>query len=230
MTKQEFIDHVLDVLNEAESDFNPDQFIGADMAQVPNYVEKLYPAAWRRAANLSEKGLLPKTWFETISFKGNSHVVDAENGTGYVVLPDDFLVLSSFKMRGWKTACHTAVEENDPIGRKQSNEYVRGTPQRPVCVYNHETVQVRDGDIFTEELKKVLTYYSLPKTSDARTHVIEMALYIPNVMMMPYELKFSTNLFDPLVYLCASQVLTSLEKYDAAKAFDQKFLEMINNK
>jgi len=222
MTKQEFIAHVLEVLNEADHSIGTQMMIGSDLSKVSVYVEDLYPDAWRRALKL-----LPLSWFETKSFASSTKVVDAPDGTGFVVLPDDFLLLSSFKMRGWKKPCLTAEEETPVINSIQANEYTRGTPRRPVCVLRFTIITERDGDVFTDVHKKALYYYSLPKTADASTHYIEQALYIPNVKVMPENFEFNENLIEPLTYLCASTVLTSFEKNDAAKSLDNKVIEMI---
>lgn len=222
MTKQEFISHVLEILNEADQSIGTQMMIGSDMSKVNLYIEDLYPAAWRRALKI-----LPLTWFETKSFASSTKVVDAPDGTGFIVLPDDFLLLSSFKMRGWKKPCLTAEEETPIINSIQSNEYTRGTPQRPVCVLRFSIITERNGDVFTDVHKKSLHYYSLPKTADTGTHVIEQALYVPNVKVMPDDFGFSDNLIEPLAYICASTVLTSFEKSDAAKSIENKLTEMI---
>lgn len=223
MTKQEFINRVLAVLNEASmADPTGTIFIGADTAKVELQIEKLYPAAWRRCVNI-----MPKSWFENKSFANAQKIVDAPNGTGDVVLPDDFLVVTSFKMTKWKTPCLIALEETPHLMALQSNDYTRGTEYRPVCLLRHKSILQRvDGTLVYQD-KKVLSYYSLPKTSDPSTHVIEHALYIPNITVMPETLSGDDNLIEPLAYMCASTVLNSFEKYDAVKAVESKIVEMI---
>jgi hypothetical protein len=218
MTKEEFISKVLVVLNEAASDEAIEQMIGADLTRVSVYIENLYPSAWRRAVKV-----LPLSWFGPTSFAGNTHKADAPGGTGYVVLPDDFLALYSFRMEGWKVPCLAAPESNEKIDRKQSKRYLRGTPQRPVCVTRLANVQ-EDG-VFA--VKKALYYYSLPRSGSESTHVVEEALYVANVTAMPDTLDIDGKLADPLAYICAGTVLASFEKNDLAKALDGKAMEMI---
>lgn len=224
MTKQEFIDRVLNILNETDSGLQAESFIGADMVQAQTYVEEMFPAAWRRAANIAQ---IPKIWFTNLSFAGAQKVIDAPDGTGYVVLPDDYLVLSTFKLKPWRTACLFADHETPQINKKQMNEYTRGTPLRPVCVIRHKTITVRNGDVFSYEIKKALCYYSVPKAATDSEHKIEIALYVPNFIEMPDKLVVDDKLIDPLAYLTASTVLTSFEKHDLAKAMDAKVLEVI---
>lgn len=223
MTKQEFINRVLLIMNEASmADPSGTMFIGADTAQVERQIEGLYPSAWRRCVKV-----MPRSWFESKSFATAQKIVDAPNGTGDVVLPDDFLLLTSFKMTKWKVSCLIAHEETPQLMAIQSNDYTRGTEYRPVCLLRHKTITVRIGDEFIQQTKKVLSYFSLPKTSDPTTHVIEHALYIQNITEMPDTITDDDNIIDPLAYMCASTVLNSFEKYDAMKAVELKLTEMI---
>ena len=214
MTKPEFITKVLYILNEADADISGADMIGSDMTKLEQYIENLYPAAWRRAVSL-----LPLSWFEKKSFSTSTKVVNATDGTGYIILPDDYLKLSSFKMTAWKQSCMEANDETPAINRKQANEYLRGNIYKPVCVLrfiNHESA-----------LKKAMWYYSLPRTTDEATHVVETALYIPNVTILATNAVIDNKLSEPLAYICASTVLISLEKTDSSKGIESLLLEMI---
>ncbi|GHT34550.1 hypothetical protein FACS189434_10910 [Bacteroidia bacterium] len=214
MTKQEFIQRVLTILNEADSVIDGATLIGADMVKIDLYVEKLYPAAWRRAVNV-----LPRHFFNSYSFAAQPHVQNKPQGTGYVVLPDDFLVLTSFKMRGWDSACLVLQPETPSINSRQANEYTRGTWKRPVCVRGFAQPPNTGKD--------ALFYYSMrPGYID---YEIETALYIKNIKTLTEtggKVDVDERLIEPLAYLTASTVLTSMEKYDLAKMLDQKFTEI----
>ncbi len=213
MNKQGFIQQVLHILNEAGT-IDGAEMIGADMTQLTNYIEKHYPGAWRRAVKI-----LPRSWFDTKSFADAAKVVDAPDGTGYVILPTDFLLLSSFRMKTWKVACKEAQEETPDINFKQSNEYLRGTLYEPVCVLrliNSENT-----------LKKAMYYYSVARSASADTHIVEEALYIPNVTTLADDVNIDDKLAEPLAYICAVAVLTTLEKTTAAKAIEAELLKLI---
>ena len=214
MTKTQFINHVLHLLNEAGS-IDGAEMVGADMTQLNLYIENLFPGAYRRAVNIPTL----KPYFENTSFAANTHVVNAPDGTGYVILPENYLALQSFKMTGWKTNVLEAQAETPQVNRKQANEYTRGSVQRPVCVLrfiNHENA-----------LKRALYYYSLPRRADASGHSIEQALYIANVSTLADEINISEQLFEPLAHICAAAVLTSFEKTDAAKAIEAELIKLI---
>ena len=214
MTKTEFINHVLHLLNEAGS-IDGAEMIGADMTQINLYIEKMFPGAYRRAVNVQAL----KPYFETLSFAEQTKVTNAPDGTGYVILPDNYLTLSSFKMTGWKINCTEAQAETPAINRKQANEYTRGTTQRPVCVLRHVNHE--------NALKRAIYYYSLPRRADDSGHTIENALYIPNVTELADDVNISEQLFEPLAHICAAAVLLSFEKTEAAKAIEAELIKLI---
>ena len=214
MLAADFIKHVTEILNEADASINGAELVGADMTNLSTYIEKLYPAAWRSAVKI-----LPRTWFLPKSFTNATKVANPTEGTGYIILPEDFLVLSSFKMTGWTVDVLSAPEETPAINKKQSNEYLRGTQRNPVCVLRYIS--------YNNALRKAMYYYSLPRTTDASTHVIEKALYVPNVTALGTDVDIDDNGLEPLAYLTAATVLTSFEKDTAAKAIENKILEMI---
>jgi hypothetical protein len=217
MTKQEFINRVLLIMNEAGmSDKQGNAFIGADSAQVDRYIEGSYVDAWRRCVKV-----MPRSWFSNKTFANSQLVPDLPGGTGYVVLPTDFYLLTSFKMRGWQKAVHEAAVENERTAAIQSNEYTRGSEIRPVCII---TVKSTPAGI-----THILKYYSLAKSSPE--HVVEEAIYVPVVkslkeVELQQSLDLSDQVIEPIAYLAASTVFTMFEKNEIAKALDQRAVEM----
>ena len=69
MTKQDYIQRVLLIMNEAGLyDKDGNSFVGADAAQVDRYIEGSYVDAWRRCATV-----MPKAWFKNASFSSETH-------------------------------------------------------------------------------------------------------------------------------------------------------------
>lgn len=124
----------------------------------------------------------------------NDQVENTDN-TGYIVLPDDFLRLVSFKMSVWKRAVTQAISEENPLYNKQKNTYTRGGIAKPVAVIRFEP---------SENNRKVLEYYSVTNNN----HNIDRLLYV--------DRKFAENLqddlVDPLTWICASKVLDVMEQ------------------
>lgn len=220
MTKQEFINRVLLIMNEAGMiDAQGNQFTGADAAQVDRYIEGSYVDAWRRCVKV-----MPRSWFaNSIMPTADKHTPDLQAGTGYIELPKDFYLLSSFKMKGWQKAVHEAAIENERTSNIQSNEFTRGSSIRPVCTISLKQV--------SDKIVQVLNYYSLPKGQT--THTVEEAIYVPVVKPLSElsteeaeNLNLNDQVAEPMAYLSASTVFTMFEKYDIAKALEQRAVEM----
>ena len=217
MKKLEYISRVLLIMNEMGRDDTQSIFTqGADSTQVDRYIEGSFIDAWRRCA-----AVLPKSWFGKKSFKTGQHVKNLTEGTGYVVLPSDFYLLNSFKMVVWKKTVYDAYVQNDRISSIQANDFTRGSQIRPVTVL--DTVEI--GGAFPN----VLRYYSLPK--NLTNHTVEEAIYIPSVKPMSEytieeDIDIDPRIIEPLAYLSASTVFTIFEKYDIAKALEEKVVQM----
>jgi hypothetical protein len=152
----------------------------------------------------------------------NDPIKSVAEGTGYIILPDDFYLLTKFKMEGWKVAAMEAAVSNSRVANIQSNEYTRGSQIRPVVVIDN----VDTG----AAIKSVLKYYSLPKGQT--THTVEEALYVPVVKEMSTlgiddNLGISDQIIEPLAYLSAATVFTILEKYPVAQALEGRAEAML---
>jgi hypothetical protein len=240
MTKKEFINRVLLIMNEAGMfDAAGNSYLGADTTQVDRHIEGSYVDAWRRCAKV-----MPRAWFQNESLVSDSTVLtdtatnaglaDTATGTGYIILPDDFYLLTALKMDGWQKAVYEASIENEKTASIQSNEWTRGGTIRPVCTISNRMVVVKIKDDKGVEkdvkvIRQVLNYYSLPKGLDS--HTIKEAIYVPVCTALkdvldgdPLEL--SEQIMEPLAYLSASTVFTMFEKYDIATALERRAVEM----
>jgi hypothetical protein len=217
MTKQEFINKVLFIMNEAAmTDKEGTQFIGADTAQVDRQIEGSYVDAWRRCAKL-----LPRSWFKNKSFRNAGIVTNKDDGTGYVVLPDDFYLLGIFRMAGWQKPVYEASVENDRVAAIQTNEYTRGSEIRPVCTISQKDIN--------GEIKHVLAYYSLKK--GLKEHEIAEAIYVPVVrplkeLAQTDDIELSEQVIEPVAYITASTVFTMHQKDEIAQSLIARAIEM----
>jgi hypothetical protein len=138
MTKQEYINRVLLIMNEAGLyDKDGNSFIGADSAQVDRYIEGSFVDAWRRCAQV-----FPKAWFKNERFDFYPKVENLSDGTGYVILPSDFYLLNSFRLSRWKKPIFDAYVENERTSSIQSNEYTRGSEIRPVGTISNKVIDL----------------------------------------------------------------------------------------
>lgn len=140
MKKSEFINRVILTMNEAGTAEVQNIFtVGADSTQVDRYIEGSFVDAWRRCA-----GALPRSWFKNQSFKDYPIIPDLVNGIGSVVMPSDFYLLTSFKMKGWQKPVFESFIENDRTSSIQSNEYARGSSIRPAITLSNKVVKQTD--------------------------------------------------------------------------------------
>lgn len=218
--KAEFISRVMQIMNELGwNDTESNAFIGSDTTKVKGHIESVFVDAWCKAVNV-----FPKTYFTIIDFSRQKLISDIPLGTGYIVLPEDFYSLVSFKMRGWQVASETLIPSSDPIARVQANEYTRGNFVRPVCVLSNKTIKSRVDDNFIYTQKDVLEYYSVTVGS---VQEIEEALYIPLISPLKDNPEINDKLFIPLAYICASTVFYIFEKPDIAQVLENKATEII---
>jgi hypothetical protein len=167
MTKAEFINRVLLIMNEAGLyDNQGAQFIGADSAQVDRYIEGSYVDAWRRCAQV-----MPKAWFKNSTFKYHPTHSDLADGTGFVVLPSDFYLMNTFKMTGWRKSALDAYIDNEKVESIQSNEYTRGSQIRPVVVIKTKEVDSKEFNYLS---------FSYFQNNNPTTPVAEQFWYKPS--------------------------------------------------
>jgi hypothetical protein len=253
MTRSDFINRVLLIMNEAGMfDQAGNSYLGADTTQIDRHIEGSYVDAWRRCVKV-----MPRAWFKNSELPSSTIYLLPDNqgetaalvskkteGTGYVILPDDFYLLTIFKMKGWQKAVYEASIENEKTASIQSNEWTRGSTIRPVCTISNEAVTVKNAQQQNVTvIRQVLNYYSLPKTAEnGAAHVVEKAIYVPVCKPLsdfqangtPGEegytpepdLELNDQIIEPLAYLSASTVFTMFEKYQVAEALEKRAIEM----
>jgi hypothetical protein len=216
ITKQDYVRRVMTVMDEAGMlDSTGMSLTGADAVNPEPMIADSYVDAWRRCAKV-----LPRLWFKNVSFKAAPHTPDVAHGTGYVELPDDFYLLTKFRMAGWHMDVTDAAIQNERVASIQSNPYARGGTIRPKCVISLMDVN--------GSLKRALHYYSL---YPGMPHTVEEALYVPvpeSVVNKPdtFDLEIDDQALELIVYLAGSSVLTRLQKFDFAAALDARVAEM----
>ena len=98
--------------------------------------------------------------------------------SGFVILPDDFMRLMSFKMSDWEKTITQAITEDSPLYAKQSSRYkgVRGNWQKPVvAIVNRPEGRVLEFYSCKDNLAEVIkgTYRPYPKIEDGAVEISE---------------------------------------------------------
>jgi len=138
----------------------------------------------------------------------------AEGKAGYIALPDTFLRLSSFKMSDWVREIVVPITPNDPLYKRQSNEYMRGGITKPVAVLNWKYI--------SSSMKRILEYYSIDTL-----HTIEKLFYIPEQLTEDFVTD-NPSLEDAFAWQCASKVLQIFDKAEPAKLAQERVQQIYN--
>lgn len=133
-------------------------------------------------------------------------VIPNKDGSGYVYLPEDFLRLIAFKMKEWERPVTDVVEEGSPLGKMQSNKYLRGGICKPICVIGHLSGF------------RILKYYSVN-----RNHELDNFTY---AKILPAE-DVPVDLQDILTWWCASRILQIVGKSDLSKIAYERGLSIL---
>lgn len=118
------------------------------------------------------------------------------DGSGWLLLPEDFMRLVSFRMSDWERTVYEAITPDAPSYPLQRSRFrgLRGTPSRPVCA------------LCVRPEGKVLEFYSCG-SEDA---FVDGGVYIPYPSTDGGGIDISERCYDAAVYECASLVATSL--------------------
>lgn len=151
--------------------------------------------------NKSSGSLNPKQYVV-----GKDAVTENDDGSGAILLPDDFVSLLSMQMKGWERPCTLLVAANTPVALAQSNLLTRGGCSKPVCV---EGVSATGAP--------ALFYYSLPAGASAVVeHFIYEAAYNKDAGINSAP---SNPLLTAVAYECAALLYNVFENNAAANAF-----------
>ena len=143
---------------------------------------------------------------------GGYHFGDAvywnKMGSGWVLLPEDFMRLIVFQMDDWERAVYHAISEDDVEYEKQSSRFkgIRGNPQRPVCA------------IAARPEGRVLEFYSC-KSNEAK---VSRAVYIPYPRIDRYgAVEICQRCYDAVIYTIAALVLTTFGDAQKSSALSE---------
>lgn len=117
-------------------------------------------------------------------------------GSGYVLLPEDFMRLISFKMSDWKRTLHEAIDAFHPLYARQSSGCagLRGNPYKPVCAL----VNRAEG--------KALEFYSC----ESEEAFVEEGIYCPYPKIDCFDgIDISERCYESIIYATASLVLSA---------------------
>ena len=128
---------------------------------------------------------------------GDCDTYIGEEGKGFVILPDDFMRLISFRMSDWTRTIYEGITESDPRYALQSSRFkgICGNPEKPVVAI----VRRSEG--------KVLEFYSC-RTDEA---TVAQATYLPVPKIDRHGgIDVAEDCYKAAVYRAASLALASV--------------------
>lgn len=209
VTESEIVSKVKAIMNEIGEESNP-SLLDEDTIKIDEYIKKCIGDALSLIIlNSERRGINPK---KDSSIKPVSN----NDGTGYIVLPSDFVRLLAFKMEGWNRTVSKTFPIDSEEAKQQSNLYTRGGKNKPVCVLS-----------YSPEGEKILEYYSLGSEEE---HTISQFVY-----EAAYDSETGINvsssdpIFYALCYMTASLVYSIFENPNTAKEMQTIAINYINN-
>ncbi len=136
-------------------------------------------------------------------------------GSGWVLLPDDFMRLVAFRMDDWSRAVYHAIGADTPEYAQLCSRFkgIRGTPQRPVCA-----LSIRPEG-------RVLEFYSC-KGEEAR---VSEAVYLPYPRIdRDGGIEICSRCYTAAIYTAASLASTALGNSDMASALAELAKSSLN--
>ena len=201
MTSDELVKMVRQVINETDDDagvslLTPDRLsfdenILVLLPRAVAFVQQCKPAASR--VNVK-------------SLPGSSvTVVASGDGTGCVVLPDDFVAPVSVSLVGWKRPCTRFYARDSHRALLQQNRTAAAGNCRPVCI----------DDINASGVRCVrLSPVPVEETAVVDKFVYE-AVFNPDEGLGLYD----AAMVDAVVYECAALLYTMFERHDTANSY-----------
>lgn len=138
--------------------------------------------------------LAPKYCIKNRFDFSESPIEDLGDGTGRIKVPNDYIKLTSFKMKGWHVSATNTITSEDKLYYKKTNRITGGGISRPIIVH--------DGDY--------LYYYALPL---GITHEVEKAEAIVSTNALD---NFSEMVADCVIWLTANKLLSVSGENEAA--------------
>ena len=136
------------------------------------------------------------------------------DGSGFIILPDDFCRLVSFKMSDWKRTVHTAISSDDPQYELQSSEFggIRGNVDKPVVA------------IVMRSLGLTLEFYSC----ESEEAIVSESDYLPEPKIADGCIDISEKCYKACIYHIAALVLLTIGNEKLAETLEQVSKSMIS--
>jgi len=192
-----------------------DTFVSDINAEIAQALEH---AATSLSRELPLELLEPTVITNTTSSPSWSKDVRAADGSGYIVLPTDFLRFASLKMVQWKGTVSELITPGSEAEKYQRSKWSRGSNEKPKAMIDTASITEAEGNTSTTASKQVLRYW--PGSSD---NELEALVYVPMVSKNNDTLKcaLKAECEKNLIYLTCRIILEGKKEHTAAEKFAQ---------
>ncbi len=208
MTAEELRLKVRQIINETHDD-SAVSLLSDDTRSIDEHIVALLPDAvlWIQK-NKGRGAVNIKSVVDTV-------IKDNGDGTGEILLPEDFVDIISLQMDGWQRPCTLLLPSGSALAAAQCDKYTRAGVCNPVCV-----------DAFNGYGQRVICYYSLPQDKE------------PKLLSLLYEARYNPNegltgndeaLHKAVAYQCAAMLYNIFERHDCANSLMAVALSYCNN-
>jgi hypothetical protein len=139
--------------------------------------QALEHAATSLSSSLPIELLEPEIITETTTAPSWSRGARTSDGSGYIVLPTDYMRFVSLKMATWKGTVTDLIEPGSEADKMQRSPWSRGTATKPKAMLDTEKISTTVGQVTTTEAKQVLRYW--PQGTPTETLVA--LVYVPEI-------------------------------------------------
>ena len=140
------------------------------------------------------------------------------DGTGYVVLPGDYMRLVAFKLWSWAGVVRETIDPLSDEARQQVSRWTRGTPQKPKAMADVDQNGTKILRSWTAGMYNSPTASALDSVYN---HKIEYLSYVaePQPTEKTITVALKENMRDKIIYRAAGLFLVGKKELDLAKVY-----------
>jgi len=146
MTRQQIIDRVKVKMEEVTPFDDGLAILLSEVKPMVSYIEEYIQSSCDQILMICPLHLTTPTTIplSDVLFKS---VLDNKRQVGTLTLPDDFIRLHTFKMKGWERPVHFPINTENPQYKEQFNTWGRGGNAKPIIVRNSDTLSIYTFDV-----------------------------------------------------------------------------------
>jgi hypothetical protein len=183
-------------LDEIELNESEMQDLDQDNENLDKVIKSCISEAYKMVSMLADVSMIEGKDASNASLSIDDQLV------GRISVPDDFIRLVSVRLSSWSSAKSSAISEDSPEYRMQSNRWVCGTPNRPVAA------------LANGKSGRVLELYKASSANDT----LKSFTYVPSVADDAESVDISDQLAGAFIYFIAGLTLVTFRE-DAADNF-----------